>query len=360
MRALIEQVFAPGFGEVAGGIGLSAMDDGAALPIGPDRWLVVTTDAHVVQPAVFPGGDIGRLAVCGTVNDLAMMGATEPLALTCAAILEDGFPRSELEQISEIAVSARTGEGIAEWVAWLEARRARMSERPLRGPFSGGSQLPPADDPRNTVVVPAQRHRAARPGGRIQQHGQQPLVARPAAARRRHDREAAAYRRNGSLCPCHIRKATHPHDSLREIGRTAPCADARGGAPLGKLRGAVPVGRIGLPQTKRRRRAGPAHKNLHARRVDDIPEKNCEGFITARTGAEAASVIGAHRRTVSAATVLLIRARRAVIRYGSGWGSARISQDARSASSYSASASMKVASAPSIDASSHCSVARRW
>ncbi len=98
MRALIEQVFAPGFGDVAGGIGLSAMDDGAAIPVG-DRWLVVTTDSHVVQPVFFPGGDIGRLAVCGTVNDLAMMGATEPLALTCAAILEDGFPRAELERI---------------------------------------------------------------------------------------------------------------------------------------------------------------------------------------------------------------------------------------------------------------------
>jgi hydrogenase expression/formation protein HypE len=52
-----------------------------------------------VSPTFFPGGDIGRLAVCGTVNDLAMMGATEPLALTCAAILEDGFPRAELERI---------------------------------------------------------------------------------------------------------------------------------------------------------------------------------------------------------------------------------------------------------------------
>ena len=98
MRALIEQIFAPGFGEVAGGVGLAAMDDGAALPVG-DAWLVVTTDSHVVQPIFFPGGDIGRLAVCGTVNDLAMMGATEPLALTCAAILEDGFARADLERI---------------------------------------------------------------------------------------------------------------------------------------------------------------------------------------------------------------------------------------------------------------------
>jgi len=99
MRALIEQIFAPGFGDVPGGIGLAAMDDGAALPIGGGAWLVVTTDSHVVQPPFFPGGDIGRLAVCGTVNDLAMMGATEPLALTCAAILEDGFARADLERI---------------------------------------------------------------------------------------------------------------------------------------------------------------------------------------------------------------------------------------------------------------------
>lgn len=98
MRALIEQVFAPGFGAVLGGIGLPEMDDGAAIPIG-DRFLVITTDAHVVSPTFFPGGDIGRLAVCGTVNDLAMMGATEPLALTCAAILEEGLPRAELERI---------------------------------------------------------------------------------------------------------------------------------------------------------------------------------------------------------------------------------------------------------------------
>jgi hydrogenase expression/formation protein HypE len=98
MRALIEQIFAQGFGDVPGGIGLSAMDDGAAIPLG-DKFLVITTDAHVVQPIFFPGGDIGRLAICGTVNDLAMMGAVDPLALTCAVILEDGFLRADLERI---------------------------------------------------------------------------------------------------------------------------------------------------------------------------------------------------------------------------------------------------------------------
>lgn len=101
MRALIEQVFAKGLGDLGeGSIGLSAMDDGAAIRLG-DQYLIVTTDSHVVQPIVFPGGDIGRLAVSGTINDLAMMGATEPLALTCAVIIEDGFARRDLERIWE-------------------------------------------------------------------------------------------------------------------------------------------------------------------------------------------------------------------------------------------------------------------
>jgi hydrogenase expression/formation protein HypE len=97
MRQLIEDVFLD-LASPVDGIGLDALDDGAALRLG-DRWLVITTDSHVVHPIFFPGGDIGRISVSGTVNDLAMMGATEPMALTCAVILEAGFPREDLERV---------------------------------------------------------------------------------------------------------------------------------------------------------------------------------------------------------------------------------------------------------------------
>jgi len=101
MRALIKELFVNRWdGVPRPGIGLGAMDDGAAIPLG-DRWLVITTDSHVISPIFFPGGDIGRLAVAGTVNDLAMMGATEVLALTCAVVVEEGFPRADLERVSD-------------------------------------------------------------------------------------------------------------------------------------------------------------------------------------------------------------------------------------------------------------------
>jgi hydrogenase expression/formation protein HypE len=72
---------------------LLEMDDAARLP-----GQVFTTDSFVVRPLFFPGGDIGRLAVCGTVNDLAVMGA-EPLYLSIAFIIEEGFPMAQLETI---------------------------------------------------------------------------------------------------------------------------------------------------------------------------------------------------------------------------------------------------------------------
>lgn len=94
MRGLIEAVF---LGEGAA-VEALAMDDGAAMPY-QDRFLVVTTDAHVIHPLFFPGGDIGRLSVAGVVNDLAMMGACEALALTSSVIIEEGFPIADLQRI---------------------------------------------------------------------------------------------------------------------------------------------------------------------------------------------------------------------------------------------------------------------
>jgi hydrogenase expression/formation protein HypE len=81
----------------AGGIGLEALDDGAVIPLNGEN-VVFTTDSHVVRPIFFPGGDIGRIAVSGTVNDLAVMGA-RPVALSCGMIIEEGFEVNDLSRI---------------------------------------------------------------------------------------------------------------------------------------------------------------------------------------------------------------------------------------------------------------------
>ncbi len=93
----------------AGGIGLEALDDGAVIPIG-EYQVVFTTDSHIVRPLFFPGGDIGRLSICGTVNDLAMMGG-KPLALSCGMVIEEGFAISDLERIVRSMDEALTESG---------------------------------------------------------------------------------------------------------------------------------------------------------------------------------------------------------------------------------------------------------
>lgn len=76
---------------------LDPLTDSAVLSVG-DRRLAMTTDSYIVQPLTFPGGDIGRLAVCGTVNDVAVAGAV-PLALTLGIIMEEGLSIALLDQI---------------------------------------------------------------------------------------------------------------------------------------------------------------------------------------------------------------------------------------------------------------------
>ncbi len=81
----------------AGGIGLDALDDGATIPLG-DKHVVITIDGHTVKPLFFPGGDIGRLAVSGTANDLAVMGA-KPVALANSMIIGDGLEMEILKKV---------------------------------------------------------------------------------------------------------------------------------------------------------------------------------------------------------------------------------------------------------------------
>jgi hydrogenase expression/formation protein HypE len=98
MRELIEEFFVETFDEEQ----LRRLDDAAALPFPAGR-LAFSTDTYVVNPVFFPGGDIGRLAVCGTVNDVATSGAT-PLYLSVGFVLEEGFP---IEDLRRIVVSMR-------------------------------------------------------------------------------------------------------------------------------------------------------------------------------------------------------------------------------------------------------------
>ncbi|MBP3898382.1 MAG: hydrogenase expression/formation protein HypE [Mogibacterium sp.] len=77
---------------------LFTADDAAILEIEPGK-LAMSTDGFIVSPYEFPGGNVGKLSICGTVNDLSCMGA-EPLYLTCAFVIEEGFPMDKLEEIA--------------------------------------------------------------------------------------------------------------------------------------------------------------------------------------------------------------------------------------------------------------------
>ncbi len=103
-RELIHDVFARAFDNPL----LNAMGDSAVLGELPPGRVALTTDSYVVQPLFFPGGDIGELAVCGTVNDLAVIGA-RPLYLTAGFILEEGVPVDDLKRIvASMADTARS------------------------------------------------------------------------------------------------------------------------------------------------------------------------------------------------------------------------------------------------------------
>lgn len=104
---LIERIFRPAFAHPA----LDAQHDGAVLPVGGLK-LAFTTDAHVVSPLFFRGGDIGTLAVNGTVNDLSMCGA-RPLWLSASFILEEGFSTATLERVVASMRCAAAAAGVS-------------------------------------------------------------------------------------------------------------------------------------------------------------------------------------------------------------------------------------------------------
>jgi hydrogenase expression/formation protein HypE len=103
---LIERIFLPAFSNPL----LDRLDDQAVLQINGSR-LAFTTDSFVVTPIFFPGGDIGHLAVNGTVNDLAMSGA-RPLYLSAAFILEEGLPTEDLRRVVESMSHAAREAGV--------------------------------------------------------------------------------------------------------------------------------------------------------------------------------------------------------------------------------------------------------
>lgn len=107
MADLIKNVFYPRLQNEA----LLAGNDAGVVEITDGLSLAISTDAHVVSPLFFPGGDIGRLAVCGTVNDVAMMGAT-PLYLTASFILEEGLDIQILEKVAESMKTAAEEAGV--------------------------------------------------------------------------------------------------------------------------------------------------------------------------------------------------------------------------------------------------------
>ena len=101
--ALIDEIIVPELGNAA----LNSLGDGAVLEGG----LAFSTDSFVVSPLFFPGGDIGKLSVCGTVNDIAMCGA-EPKYLSLALIIEEGLPAEDLRRVVASIKSAAEAAGV--------------------------------------------------------------------------------------------------------------------------------------------------------------------------------------------------------------------------------------------------------
>ncbi|CAG0992914.1 Carbamoyl dehydratase HypE [Anaerolineae bacterium] len=105
-RRLIEEVFAKAFANPL----LAPLNDQAVFSLKAEK-LAFTTDSYVVNPIFFPGGDIGKLSVCGTINDLAVGGA-EPIYLSASFIIEEGLPMEELRRVVDSMAAAARAAGV--------------------------------------------------------------------------------------------------------------------------------------------------------------------------------------------------------------------------------------------------------
>ncbi len=106
MASLIKNFILKHFGNGESEVSLRALDDSAVVD-----GIVFTTDSHTVQPVFFPGGDIGKLAVAGTVNDITALGAM-PIAMASAMVIEEGFPAEKFEEIIKSMASVAREAGV--------------------------------------------------------------------------------------------------------------------------------------------------------------------------------------------------------------------------------------------------------
>lgn len=98
--------------KVLSGVGLDELEDGAVIPLQSGQYMVISIDSYIVNPPFFPGGDIGVLAACGSINDVLMMGG-RPIAIMDSIVVEEGFSLEELEKIIDSFMQVLISEGVA-------------------------------------------------------------------------------------------------------------------------------------------------------------------------------------------------------------------------------------------------------
>jgi hydrogenase expression/formation protein HypE len=166
---LIKDIFYPPFENPA----LMKGDDAAVMETPTAGRMAVCTDSHIVSPLFFPGGDIGRLAICGTVNDLAMVGA-KPLWITAGFILEEGLPLETLERIALSMKEAANEAGVT-----IIAGDTKVAERgSADGVFISTSGVGVVPDTRNVGGAQAKPGDVVLLSGPIGDHGIAVLAAR--------------------------------------------------------------------------------------------------------------------------------------------------------------------------------------